>query len=201
MPSRRKPKSQRPEPRSGSWRPVPKPSTPSSVRRRSTLVAEVAQCLRQVDDADSLLSRVARACLPELAELCIVDVARDDGTIERIEAAHIDPSKAEIMRDALRNVPSTNHPAREVFESGRAVLTPEVGDELLSRIARDAPHRVLLRQFGPKSQMRLPVTVRGRTIAVVTFSITDSSRRFDRSDLRLAEEIIARVVTALEEAS
>jgi hypothetical protein len=195
--SRRKPKSLRPGARTSA------PSVPtnktSSVRRRHDLIAEVTRTVASIDSVEGTLARVARVCVPELAEMCAVDVLRDSGEVERVEAVHVDLSKAEAMRAMKGQIlPRPQHPVMAVFASGRPLLVHDVDDATLRCIARDPVHLVILRRFGPKSQMRLPVVLGGRTVAVMTFSITDSPRRFDAPDLELAEGVVERIVAALE---
>jgi GAF domain-containing protein len=144
------------------------------------------------------LARVARVCVPELAEKCIVDLMRQDGTVQRIEAVHVDPSKAENMTRVKQYAPGARHPVMDVFASGRPSLVSTVGPRQLEQMASDATHLAVLRRFGPKSLMRLPVIVHGRTAAVMTFSIADSPRRLTTSDLHFAEQILARVAAAIE---
>jgi GAF domain-containing protein len=193
--------SSRPAPRGTSSRPVPR-STSSSVRRQRDLVADVARALANVESVAGTLARVARVCVPELADMCIVDVMREGGRVERVEAVHADPSKAESMRQMRGQfAPRQEHPVMGVFASGRPLLVRDVDDAVLARIARDPAHLAILRRFGPKSQMRLPIVLGDRTVAVMTFAITDSPRRLSAQDLAFAEEIVARIVAALERAA
>jgi hypothetical protein len=171
--------------------------TVSSIRRRD-IVGEVSRTIETTNgDFGTRLSQLARACIPDLGDMCIVDVVHEDGTLDR-DAAHIDPSHAETMR-AMRGPfrPNENHPLLGVIASGRPLFQRNVDDRYLTRIARDATHLVLLRHFGPRSSMRLPVVLNGRTLAVVTFCTTEPSRRYSPADLDLAERIIARFVTTL----
>jgi GAF domain-containing protein len=179
---------------------VPKTGSASVVRRQRDLLTDVTRALVTVESLAGTLSRLARLCLPEVAEMCIVDVI-SDGEIRRVEVIHVDPSKAESMKEIKREfAPRAEHPVQEVFAWGNAVLHPEVTDDLLLSMARDPAHLVILRRFGPKSVMRVPVVMHGRTEAVLSFIITESSRRFTGSDLEFAQEIVARVVAALERA-
>lgn len=188
----------RPAKRSTSSRPVQTRVATSSVRRRRDVEADVVRALEGVDDLAEALRRVARACVPELAEKCIVDLMLPDGGVERIEALHIDPSKAENMTQLKRRyAPRAGHPVMEVFASGRPSLVSTVGPRQLEQMASDPTHLAVLRRFGPKSLMRLPVILGGRTAAVMTFSIADSSRRLTGSDLQFAEQIVARVAAAM----
>jgi GAF domain-containing protein len=199
MASRPKSRSSRPAGRRTSSGPAPSPRSFSSVRRRRDLLADVTRSLSHVDTLAATLARVARACIPELADKCIVDVMDEDGRVERVEAVHVDASRAEAMAQLKRQPPPREgHPVLEVFETGRPMLLTQVGEDDLARMANDPTHLVLLRRFGPKSLMRLPVTIGGRTVAVITFSMTDATRSLTMPDLRFAEEIIERTVAALD---
>ncbi len=198
MPSRSKPRTSRPPRRGTSSRPAPK--TISTIRKRRDLVAEVVLAIdgARRSDLATMLSTVARACVPDLGEMCIVDVVREDGSLDRVDATHVDPSHAETMR-AMRGpfTPKREHPIVEVVASGRPMLQRVVDDHALARIARDPAHLVLLRRFGPRSSIRMPLVLHGRTVAVVTFCITDPSRRYSPSDVALAQQILARVAGAV----
>jgi GAF domain-containing protein len=172
------------------------------VRRRRDLVADVVRSLGHVEETAATLGRVARACIPELAECCMVDVMRPDGGVECVEAVHVDPGQVEMMAHLKEQyAPRAGHPVLDVFTSSRPVIMDEVGPAALARMAADPTHLALLRRFGPKSLMALPVTVGGETIAVFTFAITDSSRRYDRADLQFAQEIVGRVAEVLGDRS
>ncbi len=171
----------------------------SSVRRRRDVVADVLRTLVRIEGVAEALTRVARVCVPELAEKCIVDLMLQDGRVRRIEAVHVDPSKAENMTQMKRQyAPGAGHPVMDVFASGRPSLVSTVGPRQLAQMASDATHLAVLRRFGPKSLMRLPVILHGRTAAVMTFSIADSPRRLTTSDLHFAEQVVAHVAAALE---
>jgi hypothetical protein len=161
-------------------------------------VTEVVQAIEKGrGDLRAMLSLVARACVPDLGEMCIVDLVREDGTVDRVDAVHVDPSRAETMR-AMRGpfTPRSDHPLRPVIASGRPTLERIVDERGLARIARSPAHLVLLRRFGPRSSMRLPVVLGGRTVAVLTFCITEPSRRFSPSDVAMGQQLVARVVEA-----
>lgn len=198
MASRTKPRTTRPPRRRTSSRPAPR--TSSIVRRkRPDLVTEVVRAIESArGDVGEMLSKVARACVPDLGEACIVDIVREDGTVERVDAVHVDPSHAETMR-AMRGafVPRDEHPLTKVIASGRPMLERMVDERGLARIARDPAHLVLLRRFGPRSSMRLPLVLDGRTAAVLTFCITEPTRNYSPSDMALAQQLVARVVSAM----
>jgi len=198
MAAQRRRKSSAPRPLTRSSRPAPSRAPTSVVRRRRDLLADVARCLVGARSIGKTLAHVARACLPELAELCIVDVMQRNGNIQRLEAVHVDPSRLERMREVKRKYPPlASNPITDVFRTGRSVLTPVVNDDFLARMAADPVHLMMLRRHGPRSTMSVAVVVGGRTVAVLTFTITDSTRRYGRADLQLAEEIAGMCSAAL----
>jgi GAF domain len=196
MTPRAKPKNSRVPRRAAQSRP---PRTISSVRRREHMVGEVSRTI-ETDHGEwsARLARLARACIPDLGEMCIVDVVLEDGRVDRVDAVHVDPSHEVTMR-AMRGpfLPRPEHPLTAVIASGQPVLLRSVDDRDLARIAKDQTHLVLLRHFGPRSSMRLPVILNGRTAAVVTFCVTEPSRRYSQADLDLAARIMARFVTTV----
>jgi light-regulated signal transduction histidine kinase (bacteriophytochrome) len=58
----------------------------------------------------------------------------------------------------------------------------------------------LLRNLGLNSLIVAPLTSAGRTFGALTFVTAESGRRYDHSDLMLAEELAGRVATAVENA-
>lgn len=197
MVSRGKPRTSRTS-RSSHPSPGGPPRTISAIRKRRDLVTDVVRAIGGTrGNLGRMLSTVARACVPDLGEMCIVDVVSADGVLDRVDAVHVDPSHAETMR-AMRGpfTPRSDHPLTQVIASGRPILERIVDDRGLARIARNPAHLVLLRRFGPRSSMRLPVVLNGRTAAVLTFCLTDPSRHYSPSDMALAQQIVARVVDA-----
>jgi hypothetical protein len=161
-------------------------------------VIEVVQAIEKGGgDLPKMLSLVARACVPDLGDMCIVDLVREDGTVDRVDAMHVDPSRAESMRAMCGPfTPRSDHPLTRVIASGRPLLERIVDDRGLARLARSPAHLVLLRRFGPRSSMRLPIVLAGRTVAVLTFNLTEPSRRFSPSDVALGQQLVARIVEA-----
>ena len=62
-------------------------------------------------DYAKTLNTVAHLAVPDLADLCVIDVLRDDGTIDRV-AAHASPAPWRI--DA--RLPRSAYVAGEIFE-------------------------------------------------------------------------------------
>jgi signal transduction histidine kinase len=87
-----------------------------------------------------------------------------------------------------------------VLRSGRALLVPEVTDEMLTSGAKDAEHLAALRVLRIVSVMMVPLRARQGVIGVITFISADSGRRFEDSHLRFAETVADRAAVAIENA-
>ncbi len=92
--------------------------------------------------------------------------------IELAAVAHIDPRGEESIREIDRKYPQfidgAGGPARVVC-SGEPVLVCDIDHRMMAEHARDAEHARLLRLFGLRSVMILPMRTRGRTIGCVSF--------------------------------
>jgi PAS domain S-box-containing protein len=154
-------------------------------------------------DYEEVLSAVARLSIPEFADSCIVDVLDQRGA-RRAEMAHRDPAKAPLV-EAIRRFP-LDHPARrrmpsmQALQSGRPVLIPHLTEELLREWTDDREFIEVVRQFGPCSEIVIPVTLSSSLATMLFFLTTDSGRRYVPEDVTLAEELVRRAAQLVETA-
>jgi PAS domain S-box-containing protein len=185
----------------------------SVVARDITARKRAEEALRFLADASTLLSNlveyegtlrsVTRLAVPFLADLCVVDLLTRDGRMERVAVAHAEPGKEQLFRQATERYPVTlvdqAAPSRAI-RSGQPVLMPEVSAAYLEGIAQDAQHLQMLRDLGFRSILSVPLRGRERTLGAISMAASDSRRRFNESDLAIAEDLGRRVATALENA-
>jgi PAS domain S-box-containing protein len=81
-----------------------------SGQRRLRFLAEASEVLSSSLDVEAALQRVAQLCVPTVADSCVVDVVRGDGSLERVAEAPPAPGQAGSL-----DVPS-------VIESGESLL-------------------------------------------------------------------------------
>jgi signal transduction histidine kinase len=174
-----------------------------AAERRSSFLAKASGVLASSLDYRATLSSVARLSVPEMGDWCIVDVADADGRLQRLAVHHADPSKVEALRTLWELYPEApNQPfgSGKVFETGEAEVTPEITDEMLHSFARDEPHYAILRDLGFKSYMSLPLSVRGRTIGVLSFAAAESDIRYREEDLEFGRHLARRASLAIDNA-
>ena len=166
-------------------------------------LARSAEVLASSLNPDELLVQVANLAVPEVADWVAVELVTDGGGIERMALAHADPEVREWALDvSKRYPPDPDAPAgvHQVIRSGQAELYPEIPDELLREGAQDDEHYRILREFGMRSVIIVPMMTRGRTLGALTFVSGNSGRRFDERDVELAQELGRRCATAVDNA-
>src|SRR5829696_99548 len=154
-------------------------------------------------DYRTTLANVAGLAVPALADWCAVDVLDDDGSVERLAVEHSDPAKIALafeLQERNPSNPDASRGVRKVLETGEPDMMAEIPEELLDQIAVDAEHREMMRKLGLKSYMVVPMVARGRNHGAITFVSAESGRRYDESDLRLAEELARTAALAVDNA-
>ena len=169
--------------------------------QRQRYLSESTKVLARTLDPDEVLRRVASLAVPEIADWCIVDMANDEGTLDRVALVHADPeqiAKANRLAERYPPDPGADTGVYNVLRTGRSEIYAEIPEEMIEHAAVDREHFELLREFGLRSAMVVPLIVRGEPIGAMSFVSGRSGRRFDEQDLALAEELARRCATAIE---
>jgi len=169
----------------------------------NSLLAEAGRVLAESLDYRITLNTVAHLAVPALADWCSVLVKTSDGTLETLAVAHADVEREQAAREMVArypNAPDTPTGASRVVSTGRSEVYTDVSDEMLSTVARDATHLVMLRKIGMRSAMIVPMRAHGRTLGAISLIAAESGRQFTERDLPIAEELARRSALAIENA-
>ena len=169
--------------------------------RRALFLAEISRKLFESLDYEETLSKVARLAMPELGAWCIVDLIRDDNSIERFAVFHPDPARQAHARDLqLQYPPSAGDifGAPRILETQQPELVTEVSDDVF--VAMDKNQLELLRNLGFCSYMVVPLKARGRLLGAITFIAATSRHRYTPTDLLFAEDLAGRAAMAMDNA-
>jgi signal transduction histidine kinase/DNA-binding response OmpR family regulator len=168
--------------------------------RRAAFLAEASRVLGSSFDTSTTLAQLARLAVPELGDMCVVDVLDEDG-YRQVGAAHVDSTKEGMIRSARPGPRSRSRPLAQIFEAGQPVLFSEVSDALVSEIAAgEEPIAELLAVIGPRSAMVVPLRAGDRPIGGLTLIAAESGRRYGPDDLSLAQELAHRAALSVENA-
>jgi signal transduction histidine kinase len=168
-----------------------------TVTRDSAFLAAVSNDLASSLEYDAVLELVARAAIPTLADWCAVDVLAEDGSIERLAVADIDPVMERASRDlALHYLPRPTaiEGVPKVLRSGRAELITDLG------AAPDSEHAELMRRLGLATVLILPLTARERTLGALSLATVPSRPQWCETDLALADDLASRCALAIDNA-
>jgi GAF domain-containing protein len=168
------------------------------------LIAEASEVLSSSLDYETTLANVAQLVVPRFADWCVVDVARDDGSIDRLAVAHADPAKAALARELSATMPlEPDAPTgvAHVIRTGEPQVASEIPPELLEERWRDRPDILeALLSLGLRSAMIVPLVSGGRTFGAITFVAAESGRRYTDADLVDATDLARRAAAAVDNA-
>jgi len=142
---------------------------------------------------------MVRLSVPILGDLCAVDLLETDGVIRRAAWGHVDATKESLVYETRARhgwSDGAPHGVPAVVRSRRPALVSPATPADLEREARNADQLEMIRQIGVTSWMVVPMAARDTVLGAVTFAITESGRRYDRSDLRFAESVVGQVAAA-----
>ncbi|MDQ3907029.1 MAG: ATP-binding protein, partial [Acidobacteriota bacterium] len=166
-------------------------------------LSEASEVLVSSLDYEATLRRIADLVVPRLADWCAVDMLTDERTLRRLAVAHQDPAKVELAEEMERRYPQSltdREGVAKVIRTGEPELYPNVPEELLALVARDAEQLGMLRELGLRSAMVVPLRAQGRTLGAITFVSAESGRHYTARDLAFAEDLAHRAALAVENA-
>ena len=170
--------------------------------RRAAFLSNASALLSESLDHPTVLTRLARLAVGVVADWCVIDVV-EDGQIQRLAGAHIDPRKEPLLAELQRRYPprwDSPQPAANVIRSGKRLLIPDASPELLRGFTVDAEHLRLMMALGTRSGMVVPLLAHGRTLGSITMGSGQASRAPGQADLELVEELARRAAIAIDNA-
>lgn len=172
----------------------------SAVRERFLAVAGAT--LSESLDYEQTLTNVARAAVPDFADWCAVDLFDDQGRLQRLAVAHVDPDKVRLALEMHERYPPeqwTGEGIAKVVETGESELVNGVADALLESRAVSEEHLEILRALELSSYICVPLRIGQRVRGALSF-VGESGRHFGANDLAVATEIARRAGLAIEHA-
>ncbi|HEX2391317.1 MAG TPA: SpoIIE family protein phosphatase [Solirubrobacterales bacterium] len=179
--------------------------TAETRRRRAQefLVAASRLLDTSLDPAETARTIVATA-VPELAELCVMDFVREDGSLGDSVVAGADPEAAarlEAIRREKPLDPGGEHPVAQVLREGRPMIWRDLtAPDVVEKVAQNEKHRQLMEDAGYNSAAVVALVARGRTLGALSFLHARSDLRYDPDDLDFLAELGDRAAMALDNA-
>ncbi|HEX8905265.1 MAG TPA: PAS domain-containing sensor histidine kinase, partial [Longimicrobiaceae bacterium] len=175
-------------------------SAAEAAARRFRFLAEASTLLSLPLDYTETLATLARLCVRETADWAVVFIVDEDGAVQRLEVAHRDPARAEVVREMGEHRIGGSHPVLQVLRTGRPLLASRVDEAGLAALAQDERHLELIRQLGAASFMLVPLVARGRGLGAIKLVSADPARVFTDEDLATAHDLALRAALAVDNA-
>lgn len=160
-------------------------------RRRLEFLIDATASLDTSLDPQQTLRRVAQMALPQLAELCVIDLTDETGSISAVVAAANDGALAErveSLQDERPGERGSRDAVGRVLASGRrVVLAP----------GEDAEGELRRVPGCPPATVAIPMVARGRTLGIISFHRTAA---YERGQVALLQSLSARAALAYDNA-
>ncbi len=104
------------------------------------------------------------------------------------------------MRDKYPTPRVATTGANAVARTGVPEIVSEIPDALLASAAQSSEHLDMIRSLGLVSYVSVPILLRDRVLGTVAFVSAESRRRYDNSDLLLAQRVAALAAAAIDNA-
>jgi signal transduction histidine kinase len=164
--------------------------------RRSAFLATAGQQLGASLDLHQTLDTLAHLVVPNLGEVCLLDVVESVG-IRRAAAAHRDSRRAEELSRGIGEIVATMPDVYVEAMKRREPRVVEKGCAELGRIIGSPAGDDIARSCG--SLLVVPLVNRGQTLAVMTIA-SPATRPFTDEDSTLAAELARHAALALDNA-
>ena len=173
-----------------------------TMEARIRLLADAGALLAASLSSPAVLEVAQRILVPALADLCLIDLASEAGSIDRAAIKFANHENQSSFRERMRqSTPQAGwlSPQAQVITSGEPMLLSEMPAMLRVQGEPERDDNVF-RSVGVRSLMIVPLPAHGRIIGAITLASAESGRLYARADLRLAQEFAGRLAVALENA-
>ena len=169
--------------------------------RRQAFLAEASALLISSFDPDTILRNLARMAVPHVADGCLVDLLAEDRiSVRRVAFAHIDPGMTDIAWESEVGAAAQGDSALRLIRTSEPALYPDVDEAALTAITGRPEQVEMLRRWGLRSAMVVPVMARGRILGTITLAASHSGRRYTPADLAFAATLGERAGLAVDNA-
>ncbi len=173
-------------------------------RRAQEFLVAAGRLLDSSLDPEQTARTIVSTAVPELAELCLIDFRRADGSLGDSVVAGFRPEMAERLEAIRRDQPldpGGEHPVAQVLRLGRPLVWRDLtAPEVVDKVSQNDDHLRLMREAGYVSAAVVPLIARGHALGALSFLHTSGDLRYDPDDLDFLAELGDRAAMALDNA-
>ena len=164
-------------------------------------LADVGEVAHGDHDVVRTAQRIADVLVPSLADLCVIDVVKGDGRVERVAGAlDADPELLEAFLRRPPSAPTARGSAAGTIVPRETRHLPAIDDAVRRTLAHDDEDFRLLQRLATESAVVVPLVARERAVGVLTLATRAPRPRIDEDAVRHAETLAGRVALAIDNA-
>lgn len=167
----------------------------------TAFLAQASEILASSLDYEATLASITRLAVPRFADWAAVDLLSPEGSIHRVEVAHVDEEKVHLAWELFRKYPpNLNDQAglALVLRTGKTDFTPVIPD--LSTLITDPELLRIMQALQLRSSIVVPMIARGRILGAITFVMAESGRFYLPGEVTTAEDLGRRAGVAVDNA-
>jgi hypothetical protein len=155
-------------------------------------------------DPQQTLQKIARTAVPELAELCVIDLVDADGWITTTVAAAADPAVASAFERIRREQPlhiRGNHPVARALQARQPFVAQGLaGSGALERAAATDEQARFMLEAGCRAAAVLPLVARDRMLGALSFLRLGGDDTYEQGELEVLGDLTGRAALAYDNA-
>ncbi len=170
--------------------------------RRLRLLADVAQVAYIGQRAPDIAQSIADLLVPELADLCVIDVVAGNGQLQRLAGAL--NGEPELLRAFLARRPSppgARGTSASAVMPGAVTHLHRIDDALRRQAAHDEADFRLLQRLAIESAVTVPLVGREQPIGAMILGTRAPRKRLTGDDLEFIRTLAGRIALALNNAA
>lgn len=163
-------------------------------------LSEAGRMLASAENATTTLQRVARAAVPDVADFCLIFLARS-GELPCVASAHATADGDRLLRRLIRVYRITaDDPVSTVagvVRTGRPKLRSSIAEEAAA-LGADVRVVTLHRRLGARSALVVPIGSGRDVLGAISLSFAESGRHYTAQHVPGAERLAALVKAFLQ---
>jgi serine phosphatase RsbU (regulator of sigma subunit) len=179
----------------------------SAEERRRRALEFLVEATRGLDaslDFGRTARTIVETAVPDLAELCVIDLVRRDGWVGDSIVGGANPAVAPVLEEIRRRSPLDprgEHPVAQVLRAGRPMVWSDLtAPDVMQTVVQNEEHRKLIEQANYRSAAVAPLVARGSTLGTLSLLHASTNLSYDAEDLQLLTELADRAALALDNA-
>jgi PAS domain S-box-containing protein len=175
----------------------------SAMDRSAALLIEAGAVLATSLDPATTMRHVAELTVPEIADLCVIDLCDEDGEIREAAVASREQRLGrdlERMRDLHPISSDGEHPVAIAIRTGETQLLDELSEESLRSYASAEAHAEFMIESRYRSAIVAPLAARNHTLGALSVLRLGDGTPYTQIETDLINELARRAALAIDNA-